>query len=160
MCERDTDWLPLTSPQLGTWPTTQAGALTGNRASKHSIHWATPARAKIFLLKEIISVKETIAMEKKLNDFQDLFQHQNFTGNVSAYSLLFNMVNQLLIEDVRSFFFSFLTYKNVRVWNLENTKCTRNQITCNIRIHTNKRSILLYFLLVPFPGTSSLLINT
>ena len=25
------DGLPLTGPQLGTWPATQAGALTGNR---------------------------------------------------------------------------------------------------------------------------------
>ena len=28
--ERNTDWLPLARPQLGTWPTTQACALTGN----------------------------------------------------------------------------------------------------------------------------------
>ena len=26
-------WLPLTRPQLGTWPATQACALTGNRTS-------------------------------------------------------------------------------------------------------------------------------
>ena len=39
-------WLPLTGPPLGTWPTTQACALTGSRSSDlHSIHWATPARA-------------------------------------------------------------------------------------------------------------------
>ena len=37
-------WLPLTCPQLGTWPTTQACALTGNQlatlwfAGQHSIH--------------------------------------------------------------------------------------------------------------------------
>ena len=31
-CVRDT-WLPLTHPLLGTWPTTQACALTGNRTS-------------------------------------------------------------------------------------------------------------------------------
>ena len=30
-------WLPLTSPQLGTWPTTQACALTGNRTSDLSV---------------------------------------------------------------------------------------------------------------------------
>ena len=40
------------SPQLGTWPETQACALTGNRtgnfwfAGPHSIYWATPARAR------------------------------------------------------------------------------------------------------------------
>ena len=28
--ERNMDWLPLTHPQLGTWPATQACALTGN----------------------------------------------------------------------------------------------------------------------------------
>ena len=39
-------------PLLGTWPATQAGALTGNVTSdpfwfagQHSVHWATPARA-------------------------------------------------------------------------------------------------------------------
>ena len=33
MFKRNIDWLPLTHPQLGTWPTTQACALTGNRTS-------------------------------------------------------------------------------------------------------------------------------
>ena len=31
MCKRYTDWLPLTHPQTGTWPTAQACALTGNQ---------------------------------------------------------------------------------------------------------------------------------
>ena len=45
-------WLPLMWPPLGTWPATQACALTGNRTgdplvcSLHSTHWATPARAQ------------------------------------------------------------------------------------------------------------------
>ena len=30
MCEREVDLLPLTCPELGTWPETQACALTGN----------------------------------------------------------------------------------------------------------------------------------
>ena len=44
-------WLPLTWPPLGTWPATQACALTGNRTgdflvhSLRSVHWAIPARA-------------------------------------------------------------------------------------------------------------------
>ena len=29
--ERNIHWLPLTCPQLGTWPTTQASVLTGNQ---------------------------------------------------------------------------------------------------------------------------------
>ena len=29
--ERNIKWLPLTGPPLGTWPATQACALTGNR---------------------------------------------------------------------------------------------------------------------------------
>ena len=37
-CERYIDWLPLTLPQLGTWPTTQACALSGNQTSNLSIH--------------------------------------------------------------------------------------------------------------------------
>ena len=42
-------WLPLTRPQLGTWPATQACALTENQTSHPlvhspcSIHWATPS---------------------------------------------------------------------------------------------------------------------
>ena len=31
-------WLPLTRPQLGTWPATQACALTGNRTSNALVH--------------------------------------------------------------------------------------------------------------------------
>ena len=31
------DWLPLAHPQLGTWPATQACALTGNQASDISV---------------------------------------------------------------------------------------------------------------------------
>ena len=44
-------WLPLRCPLLGTWPTTQACALTGNQTSDPLVyrpalsHWATPARA-------------------------------------------------------------------------------------------------------------------
>ena len=44
-------WLPLMCPPLGTWPTTQACALTANQtgtlcfAGQCSIHWATTARA-------------------------------------------------------------------------------------------------------------------
>ena len=49
-------WLPLMWPLLGTWPATQACALTGNQTdgplihSLHSIHWATPARTKTGIL--------------------------------------------------------------------------------------------------------------
>ena len=32
-------WLPLTHPQLGAWPTTQARALTGNRTSDPLVRW-------------------------------------------------------------------------------------------------------------------------
>ena len=32
-CERYIDWLPILLPQLGTWPATQACALTGNQTS-------------------------------------------------------------------------------------------------------------------------------
>ena len=33
MCKRYMDWLPLTCPQLGAWPATQACALPRNRTS-------------------------------------------------------------------------------------------------------------------------------
>ena len=47
-------WLPLVHPLLGTWPATQACALTGNWTGDplvrrpSSIHWATPARMRMF----------------------------------------------------------------------------------------------------------------
>ena len=31
-------WLPLVHPQVGTWPATQACALTGNRTSDPLVH--------------------------------------------------------------------------------------------------------------------------
>ena len=46
-------WLPLMWPPLGTWPSIQACALTGNWTSNPlvhslcSIHWATPARSQL-----------------------------------------------------------------------------------------------------------------
>ena len=49
-------WLPLMWPPLGTWPTTQACALTGNWTSNPlvcrpmSSHWATPARVHSWTL--------------------------------------------------------------------------------------------------------------
>ena len=36
--ERNTDWLPLTGPQVGTLPATQACALTGNLIGDLSVH--------------------------------------------------------------------------------------------------------------------------
>ena len=51
-------WLPPTWPPLGTWPTTQACAPTGNQTSDPSVfslrstHWATPAGAKFAFLKK------------------------------------------------------------------------------------------------------------
>ena len=38
VCERHIDLLPLTCPQLGTWPATQACALTGNRTCDLMVH--------------------------------------------------------------------------------------------------------------------------
>ena len=36
--ERNVDQLPLARPRMGTWPSTQACALTGNRAGDLSTH--------------------------------------------------------------------------------------------------------------------------
>ena len=36
--ERNTDWLPLTHPQLGTWPATQTFPLTGNWTGDLLVH--------------------------------------------------------------------------------------------------------------------------
>ena len=37
MCERNSDRLSLSHPQLGIWPTTQACALTGNQTGNLSV---------------------------------------------------------------------------------------------------------------------------
>ena len=37
MCERSMDGLPPARPQLGTWPSTQACALTGNQNNDLSV---------------------------------------------------------------------------------------------------------------------------
>ena len=46
MCERYIDQLPLVCSQLGTWPTTQACALTGNRTGDLSCLQASPQSAE------------------------------------------------------------------------------------------------------------------
>ena len=38
MCEKNINWLPLACPQLGTWPTTQACALSGNPTCNFLVH--------------------------------------------------------------------------------------------------------------------------
>ena len=38
MCKRYMDWLPLVRPLLGTWPATQACALTGNQTGDPLVH--------------------------------------------------------------------------------------------------------------------------
>ena len=42
MCKRNIDLLPLTRPQPGTWPTTQACALTGNRTGDLAVSGTMP----------------------------------------------------------------------------------------------------------------------
>ena len=44
MCERNINRFPLTHPQPGTWPTTQACALTGNRTGSLSVCRMTPTQ--------------------------------------------------------------------------------------------------------------------
>ena len=66
ICERNIDWLPLARPQLGTWPTTQACALTENQTSDPLVHRPvlnplshTSQGLKKFLKKFFIEVKLT-----------------------------------------------------------------------------------------------------
>ena len=42
VCERNINRLPLAHPQLGTWPTTQACALTGNRTGELLVRRPAP----------------------------------------------------------------------------------------------------------------------
>ena len=41
MHKRHIDWLPLSRPQLGTWPATQACALTWNHTSSRDMQAST-----------------------------------------------------------------------------------------------------------------------
>ena len=41
MCERNIHWLPLARPPLGTWPATQACALTGDQIGNLSVYKIT-----------------------------------------------------------------------------------------------------------------------
>ena len=55
-------WLPLVHPLLGTWPATQACALTGNQTGDPLVrrpalnHWATPARAINYSVNNLLPV--------------------------------------------------------------------------------------------------------
>ena len=61
--------LPLGRPPLGTWPTTQACALTGNQTSDPFIcrlalkHWATPARVYCLIFMHVFSSHPFYSME-------------------------------------------------------------------------------------------------
>ena len=46
-------WLPLAQAYPGTWPVTQACALTSGFAGGCPTHWATPARAHLHPLPEV-----------------------------------------------------------------------------------------------------------
>ena len=56
--ERHISWLPLACSQMGTWPTTQACALTWNQTSDlldRSTHWATRARERGFSVFDVLA---------------------------------------------------------------------------------------------------------
>ena len=61
-------WLPLERSLLWTWPTTQPCALTGNQTGdlwftgRHSVHWATPARARYILIGDHLTLKSLISL--------------------------------------------------------------------------------------------------
>ena len=42
MCMRNVNWLPLAQAQVGTWPATQAHALTRNQIGDLSVFEMTP----------------------------------------------------------------------------------------------------------------------
>ena len=64
MCKRNIDQVPLACPKLGTWPTTQAYALTGNRTSDPLVRrlalnpLTTPARAYYLFIDEEIEAQK------------------------------------------------------------------------------------------------------
>ena len=58
MCQRDINQLPLARPLLGTWPATQACALTGNPTGDLLVHKPAPnplshtSQAKVVFFKK------------------------------------------------------------------------------------------------------------
>ena len=79
-------WLPLVHTLLGTWPSTQACALTENQTghplvcSPHSIHWATPARLVPVIFNEVLYIyRAEESVEQFLNIPRNgLFVHTDF----------------------------------------------------------------------------------
>ena len=79
MCERYINWLPLTHPQSGTWPATQACALAGNRTGDPSVrrpvlsppsHTSWGLRSLLYLIsQDHISDLDTVQLE--LNKIKD-----------------------------------------------------------------------------------------
>ena len=62
MCERNIDGLPLVCPQLGTWPATQACALTRNQTSDFLLHRMMPnvlRHASHGLIKLLVTTAKT-----------------------------------------------------------------------------------------------------
>ena len=77
MCKRYMDWLPLTCPQLGTWPLTQACALTGNRTG--DLWVCRPALNPLSHTSQgkIISFYLLIKGGNKMFPFEDFFHRGN-----------------------------------------------------------------------------------
>ena len=88
-------WLPVMWPQLGTWPATQACALTGNRTgnpsvcSLRSIHWATPTRATLYCHSYCVEAAKKHLCNEIWRWFTDLAGlREPYGGTSSLQSLL------------------------------------------------------------------------
>ena len=109
MCERNIDWLPLTRPQLGIWPTTQACALTGNRTGDPLIHRlalnplsrASQGRISyVHTVESFLCILECIPVLTVISvpcDKRFTLSHVNYTNGFEGVELFLHCVAYIII---------------------------------------------------------------
>ena len=95
--------LPLTLPQLGTQPATQACATSGNQLetfwliSQHPIHWATPARAAISVSSHLRSMRISFLIEVRAQKPVQLLKVQKQWTMIERWTTLHMSIRQTVV---------------------------------------------------------------
>ena len=118
MCQRSTDWLPLTCPQLGTWPATQTCALTRNGTSDLSIcrrtlnpRSPTPARdACLFWSSQLYDGRGGVSISES-DPYQSECSLEGYLG-----FCIFHLVSFLLLQTSKTMASLLLDKKRKTPW--------------------------------------------
>ena len=90
MCERYINWLPVTQPQPGTWPATQACALIGNQNINFLVH--RPALNPLSHTSQgcfiILKLKRIYYLVKVPFEFNDILNYSVLFGKLRIKKLL------------------------------------------------------------------------